>query len=477
MIALSLLACIISAPVAVVDVAVEVGDGTRLERATVIFDGPAITAVGVDLAVPVGARRIEGQGKVLSPGLVAAGSQLGLFEIGLEASAVDDAMNGAATPGFRAGDGFNPLSPHIAVDREEGVTSVVLSPGGAKLLSGQAFVVELGSRLDSLPDLNKPVAVFGAFDGYVAESFGGSRGSLLLALREIFEDVRFYKANKAAFDKGASRALALSPTHLRALFPVVDGKVPLVVKVDRAADIRALLAFAKEQKLKLVVEGGVEAWLVGAELRAAGVPVIVHPSQSGVKSFDALHARDDLAAVLHSQGVVVVISSWDSQNGTSRVRQEAGIAVQNGLPHAVAVAAITSGPAALFGGARGSSVVQKGGRSSLVLWSGDPLEALTLAEQIWVGGVEITAPSRERLLAEKYRPKTFQMPKSNTPVMVNAGAKKRADGAFFLHFEAISVLRNSSPKLRFSEGRCSSPLGPKALAPSVHKPSPSPKSV
>lgn len=404
MIALQLVAWMAAAPVAVVDVAVEVGDGTRLDRATVVFDGPLITAVGVDVVVPGNARRIEGKGKVLSPGLVAMGSQLGLFEIGMEAGSVDDGMAGPATPGFRAGDGFNPLSPHIAIDREEGVTTAVLAPSASKLLAGQAFVVELGSRLDSLPDVNKPVAMIGAFDGGVAESFGGSRGSLLLALREIFEDARFYKANRPAFDKGSSRELRLSPTHLRALLPVVEGRIPLVVRVDRAADIRALMAFAKEQKLKLAVDGGTEAWLVAAELRAANVPVIVHPSQSGVISFDALHARDDLAAVLHQQGVVVVVASWDSQNGTTRLRQEAGIAVQNGLPHAVAMQAITRTPATLFG-AGNVGVVKKGARASLVLWSGDPLEALTLAEQVWVAGTEMTAPSRQRLLAEKYKPK------------------------------------------------------------------------
>lgn len=392
----------VAAPVAVVDVVVEVGDGTRLERATVIFEGGRITAVGVDLAIPAHAQRINGTGKVLSPGLVAVGSQLGLFEVGMEASAVDDTMNGPATPAFRAGDGFNPLSPHIAVDREEGVTTVLLTPAGSKLFSGQAFVVDLGSRLDSLPDLSKPAALFGAFDGGIAESFGGSRGSLLLALREIVEDARFYRANRAAFDKGASRTLALAPMHLRALLPTLEGKVPAVIRVDRAADIRALLAFAQENQIKIMIEGGAEAWLVASELRAARVPVIVHPSTSGVISFDALHARDDLAAVLHEQGVVVVIASWDSQSGTSRLRQEAGNAVQNGLPHALAVQAITQTPAILFGAAD-LGVVQKGARASVVLWSGDPLECLSLAERIWVGGVEVTAPSRPRLLAQKYR--------------------------------------------------------------------------
>lgn len=390
------------AAVTIADVTVEVGDGTVVEHANVVVDDGLVVSVGAGAVEGV---VVDGKGKVVTAGLFATGSQLGLFEVGLEAQSDDDHLNGPATPGYRAADGFNPLSPHIAIDREEGVTTALLAPGGGKLLSGQAFVVDLTSTLSALPDATKPVALYGAFDGWTAEAWGGSRGGMLLALREIFDDARFYKAHVAAYDKGESRELKLSPTHLKALFPLLDGKVPLVVKVDRASDIRALLAFAKEQKIKLVLEGAVESWMVAAELRAANVPVIVHPSWSGAVSLDGFHARDDLAKLLKDAGVVVVIASWDSQNGTTRLRQEAGQAVQNGLAHADAIKAITSAPAAVFGQPALSGMVKKGAKANLVLWSGDPLEALTVAERVWVQGQEIKEPSRQRLLAEKYKPK------------------------------------------------------------------------
>ena len=107
-------------------------------------------------------------------------------------------------------------------------------------------------------------------------------------------------------------------------------------------------------------------------------------------------------------GVTVVVAGWSSDNGTTRVRQEAGIAVQNGLPHAVAVAAITSVPAGLFpaGGPAGGPPrgrVVAGAAADLVLWSGDPLEVTSLAEQVWIAGRPDAAPSRPRQLAERYR--------------------------------------------------------------------------
>lgn len=380
---------------------VRVVDGSTDAVVNVIIVGDRIAAVGAGVAAPAGAVVVDGRGKVLTPGFFATLSQLGLVEVGLESASDDEHLDGAATPGFRAADGYHPLSPRIAIDREEGVTQALLTPPTWKLLSGSGHVVEFTSRLTDVPEA-KPAALVGGFDGGVAGSFGGSRGGLLLALREIVADARFYKKNQAAFDRGEARALALSSTHLAALSPWLDGQVPLIVRVDRASDIRALLAFATAEKLRIVVDGGTEAWLVADELAAAGVPVIVHPSSAGVISLDALHARDDLAAVLARAGVPVILSSWESVNGTTRLRQEAGLAVQNGMPYAEAIKAITSTPASLFGG-KSPGVIKAGARASVVLWSQDPFEAVSIAERIWVGGAEVTEPSRPRQLAKKYQ--------------------------------------------------------------------------
>jgi imidazolonepropionase-like amidohydrolase len=191
------------------------------------------------------------------------------------------------------------------------------------------------------------------------------------------------------------------------MIPVVDGAIPFVVHADRAADIVALLDLAKAEGLKLIIAGGAESWLVADRLKADRVPVIVVPSITGQKSFDALHARDDLAALLVKAGVDVIISTWDTDNGTTRLRQEAGIAVQNGLAHSDAVKAISQTPARVFGIRHGADsatvgVVAVGSWANLVLWSGDPLEALTIAERIWIAGQPQTQVSRQRLLADKY---------------------------------------------------------------------------
>lgn len=396
---------LIAAPTAVVDTTIEVGDGTVIEHGTVVFDGARIIAIGT-VTAPAGTIVVDGRGKVTSPGFIAVDSQVGLFAVGMETGHADSATVGNVRAAFRAADGYNPLASSVAVDREEGVTSVVLAPSGKTLVVGQGSVVELRTSLSALPNPEQPAAMFGAYDGHVAANFGGGRSAVALALRTLIDDTRVYQRQRAAYDRGELRALSADAVQLRAFIPVVDGTLPFVVRADRATDILALLDVAARERLQLLIQGGAEAWLVADRLKAQKVPVLLTPSTTGSISFDALHARDDLAAVLVAAGVDIVITSWASDNGTTRLRQEAGIAVQNGLPRAAAIKAIAAGPARLFtvkhnGEAAGLLAV--GSRANVVIWSGDPLEVLSIAEQIWIAGEPQTTPSRQRQLAQKYK--------------------------------------------------------------------------
>jgi imidazolonepropionase-like amidohydrolase len=391
--------------VAIEHVRLEVGDGTVREDVTVLLDGDRVVAVGAALAPPAGATRIDGRGKSLTPGFVDVMTHLGLREVDLESSTVDQGLNDtpheAATlvPGFRAADGFNPLSVWIPIAREEGVTSAVLEPSHG-VLAGTGSWVTMEGTLASTPDPSQPAAMFGSVGTDGAALAGGARGGLWLKLREAVADARWYAANRAAWEQNRSRALSLSPLHLEALQPVLARRLPLLLRANRAADILAALRFAREENLRLVVTGGAEAWLVADALARAQVPVVLVPSAQVPASFEQVRARDDAATLLEAAGVQVVLSCADSSR--RRLRQEAGLAVAYGLPRGVALAAITSRAARAVGLEARVGTVAVGKRADVVLWSGDPLELSSFAEQVYIAGRLQPKDTRQRKLVERY---------------------------------------------------------------------------
>ncbi len=402
-----LLSVLLSA-VAIEHVRVEVGDGRVLEDVTVVLDGERIVSVGSG-AVPAGATRIDGKGKTLTPGFIDAASPLGVRGIDLEPSTLDEALKDAVmVPGFRVADGFDPMAIKILIAREEGVTSAVLAPSKG-VLAGTGHWVSLTGTMSSMPDMRKPVAMFGDVGTAGAASSGGARGGLWLKLREAVADARWYAKNKAAVEQNRSRLLSLSPLHLEALLPVLEGKIPLLLNANRASDILEAVRFGQEEKLRIVIVGGTEAWLVAAELKQAQVPVLLVPSGMVPGSFEQLRARDDVATKLDAAGVSVTISCTDESR--RRLRQEAGIAVAYGLPRARALSAITLAPAKALGLAKELGSIEAGKRADVVLWVGDPLELSSFAEKVFIGGVEQPLATRQTKLVERYLEKVKAAPK------------------------------------------------------------------
>lgn len=378
-----------------------VGDGNVIENATVVWNEAGIVAVGPGATVPEGAERVEGRNKVLTPGLIATRTHLGVSEVDEESSTGDTALDKeVATPALRVADGFNHASIRIPVAREAGITTAVVMPEGA-IVHGTGSWVQLTGLLADRPDPAQPIAMFGS----ISRLPGGTpsaRGGIWLALREYLEDARYYQRNRAAFDRGDARALSLRPHHLAALLPVLDGNLPLVLEANRQADIVSALQLAKAEKIKLVVAGGAEAWMVAPLLAAANVPVILNPTHAEPSSFEQLGARVDAARILHAAHVPLVLAASDANTEVPRLRQEAGLAVAYGLPYAAALPAMTSTPARVFGRDKDEGTVATGKRANLVLWDGDPLETTTLTERVWIGGKAQTAPSRQQLLVERY---------------------------------------------------------------------------
>jgi imidazolonepropionase-like amidohydrolase len=194
----------------------------------------------------------------------------------------------------------------------------------------------------------------------------------------------------------------LTPMGRQTLAEYLAGTAPIVFNVDRASDIRQLLAFARRERLKIVIESGREAWRVASELAAANVPVVLNPLDDLPESFDSVGSTLENAARLYRAGVKIAFTLDLEPHNIRKVRQTAGVAVAHGLPWEAGLAALTRNPAEIFGVADRSGSLAVGRVADLVLWSGDPLDVTSLADRVIIAGEDQPMRSRQTELRDRY---------------------------------------------------------------------------
>ncbi|MDZ4864622.1 MAG: amidohydrolase family protein, partial [Gemmatimonadota bacterium] len=227
------------------------------------------------------------------------------------------------------------------------------------------------------------------------------RAGALARLRALFADAAILRRRRADYDQNRIGQLSAPADQLEALYPVLDGRLPLYVNANRQSDIENALALAADFRLRLILRGGAEAWRVAGQIARAGAPVVLD-TRDNIPSFDGLQARSDNAALLREAGVTVILAGQDP-GGQMNLRFEAGHAVRNGLKWDDALAAITVAPARAFGLADRLGTLEPGKVADIVVWSGDPFEFSTAAELVFIDGAEMSLKSRMTELRDRYK--------------------------------------------------------------------------
>lgn len=379
---------------------IHVGDGEVIEGGSILIEDGKIARVEAKAITGVeGATSLDLGGKLVTPGLIAADTSLGLVEIELEDSTRDDARKDehAIKAGYDPAPAVNADSSLIAIQAIEGVTTAAVAPRGG-LISGEVAWIDLraGDHLGIVAAREVGVVA------NLGHSHAGSRAAALAELRRALEDAAWYKANQRAYERNQARELAAHPRDLEALWPVLEGQVPLLVRASRASDLLALLELAKELDLELSLLGAAEGWKVAEALAEAKVNVIIQPSDNLPGSYDSLGARLDNAKLLHEAGVRVAIAHFDTHN-VRNLTQEGGLAVANGLPPEAAIPAMTLNVARAYGLDDRYGSLEVGKVANLVVWDGeDPLELSAWPEQVYIRGEAIEMRSRQTQLRDKY---------------------------------------------------------------------------
>lgn len=403
---------------AVTNATIAIGDGSApIASGAVVVRGGRIVAAGKDVAVPSGIPVIDGTGKWVTPGLVSAVTDIGLLGVG----AVDESNDSTAesarfSAGLDVSVAIDPDAPPVAVSRAGGVTRAGLAPVAANaIFAGQGAVMDLGQT--------GPATVHARTFQFVelgergASLAGGSRVAAQALLRNALRE-----ASELSRRSGGQPSDALlTRTDAAALVPVVTGRQPLFVHVERAADIRAVLALGREfPALRLVIVGAAEGWRVASELAAARVPVFANALADLPGSFETLGATQSNVGRMTAAGVKVALGGFFDGDQPRYAPQFAGNLVglsrvpgASGLSWGQALAAITSIPAEILGEGAVFGSLKPGFAADVVVWDGDPLEVSSTPVTIFIDGKPQSLVSHQSRLRERYRhPNEGALPKA-----------------------------------------------------------------
>ncbi len=355
--------------------------GEPLENAVVIAGaGGTIEWVGPadEAAIPDGVEVLEAA--VVTPGLVDAHSVVGLsgaLNSNVGAVRDQDQLDTSAPiqPELRAIDAYDATERLVEWVRLYGVTTLHTGHGPGALISGQTMIVKTRGRNveeATLVPARMLAATLGNAVSSNFESPGTSSKGVAMLRGALFGAQAYNERLRSAGADGAGGEPPPAPDLTNeALGRVLEGELSLLVTADSATEIAAALRLQREFDIDLVLDSAAESYLLLEEIRAAGVPVLVHPPMSRVRN-----GSFETAARLAEAGIPFAIQTgFEGYVPKTRVLLwEAAIAAANGLGPERALEAVTLGAARILGVDDRVGSIEVGKDADLVLFDGDPFE-------------------------------------------------------------------------------------------------------
>ncbi len=419
--------------------------GPVIERGTLVILEDKIHEVGANITPPPGAGLIDGTGLHVYPGLIDAGSILGLSEIDSLRSTRDFRDIGNYHPELIAANAVHPHSELIPIARTAGITSVLARPGGARV-AGQSSVIHLdGWTAPEMIEVNAfalhlsvpslPIDLLerrrrgpGHYDDHLCESVNtglaaaegiefGTAGAddpedqkrkrkeehtrAMRELEEFFARANHYAEVKLLSEKSRDVKFETDLT-LEAMIPYVRGEKPVILEVATYKEILDALEFAKKQKLKPILYGAQESWKLAEQLAKENIPVILatplNYPRSEYEPWDSVYR---CAGDLDRAGVRFAFAS-DSASAAFDLPSMVGMAVAHGLPKEKAEYALTLGAAEILGMADRVGSLKVGKQADVIVTTGSPAQTVMVVTHMFIDGRPIPLTSMHTENYEKF---------------------------------------------------------------------------
>ena len=364
--------------------------GPVIRDGVVLLENGKVRQVGpaADVAIPPGVRVLRGA--VVTPGLIDAHTVVGLTGFLNQDQDQDHLDKGEPVqPELRAIDSYNPRERLVEWIRGFGVTTIHTGHAPGALVSGQTMVVKtVGETVEEAALV--PTAMVAVTLGDDArpgddKKSPGTRSKAVAMLRG-----ELVKAREYARKRGLADAEKRPERDLRreVFADVLAGKLPLLVTVNRATDIDAALRVAAEFGIRVVLDSAAEAYLATDRIKAAGVPVILHPTMRRAGMGETENIGFETAAKLRAAGIPVALQSgYESYVPKTRVALfEAAVAAANGLSTEEALATITVDAAKILGIADRVGSLQPGRDGDVAVFDGDPFEYTSHCTAVVIDG-------------------------------------------------------------------------------------------
>lgn len=398
--------------------------GPSILNGTVVIRDGKIAAVGANVPIPSGAVRVNAKGQHVYPGLIDAGSELGLNEVPPVSATVDNAERGLFEPDLSALIAMNPDSEHIAIARSFGITTALIQPSGS-IISGRGTVLNLvGTNREqmailpaAMPGLPNPIPPATLHVQWVDAPAFAARAQMKPAeLKRSLDQVRDTRLYIREYFEKAKRydelhkANSNSPvdTRLQAMLPFVRGNRPVVFNSNTVEGIRSAIKLGKELGLNVVIGRGAEAWKVSDELVAAGVPVLYVPpvatspeTANSFAEFDPWDSQLAAPALMDRAGVKFAFASYSSAQSFN-LPNSVGWACGFGLAPDAGVRHMTKEAAEILGIGDRYGTLEPGKVANVIITTGDPLEISTNVQAVFIGGKPASLETKFTRLYRKY---------------------------------------------------------------------------
>jgi len=362
--------------------------GRMIPNGVVLVKDGKIERVGTASQVRIPDGYAVTEAKVVTPGFIDARNTVGISGY-LNVPADQDQLERSSPfqPELRAIDAYNARERLVEYVRGLGITTIHTGHGPGALASGQTMIAKTagGTLNEALIDSVTMVAFTLGPSVSGNYSSPGTRSKQVAMLRAEFLKAQDYMAKENP----------VRDLKMDIIARVLRREVRALFTVQQATEIQSALRLREEFGFDLVLDGAAEAYLMLPDIKASGVPVLVHPPMMRTYG-EGRNATLTLASELHKAGIPFAFQAgFEGYVPKTRiVHFEAAIALQSGLPFDAALNAITLGSARILGIDARVGSLEPGKDADLALFDGDPFEYTTRTVGVMINGAWVSSEAR-----------------------------------------------------------------------------------